>query len=93
MRFGEPLDRDLSFAALQQVFALVVASLVLDMGQFLSATIYASFVFWIAVAMIAVRRWSTRTLGDRRFIRYGLCTILSLCIPAFYVAWAIKKVI
>jgi hypothetical protein len=87
------LFRDLLVALTEQTGALLLASMMLDEGQFANATARISIAFWIGVFIIIARRSSTLTKGDHLFIRHGLLLLLLLGLPSAFTVWAIRGVL
>jgi len=61
----------LLFGVAVQIFLFLLTSLVLDGGVLHRQYVVAMVGYWIAVAVIAVRRRAAPTRGDVAFLRYG----------------------
>lgn len=83
---------DLITAAVAQAVAFLLAAIQLDMGQWMSATIYLSFGFWLGACVVLVRRGSALTRWDRLYLRYGLAPIIVVGVPVFLYVWSLKGV-
>ncbi|HET6248675.1 MAG TPA: hypothetical protein VFE47_13315 [Tepidisphaeraceae bacterium] len=85
-----PVFRDLVIGGIVQVLALVSAAMILDLGQFATATADLSAAYWLGVILILWRRSNSLTAADRLFIRLGLIPILVIGIPIFLRVWTAK---
>lgn len=72
------------FSVKQQVVLVVLASLVLDMGQtvrMMAATIIG---YWIGVVIILVRRPLSPSKGDLLFVRWGCCLLAAIFLFVYF---------
>jgi hypothetical protein len=63
--------RQICLALIQQVMLVLLAALILDMGETIRVTVPASIGFWVGLLVILIRRPMTPTSGDLLFIRWG----------------------
>lgn len=69
------------FPFVQQSIVSVLASMVLDGGQFFQICFYAFVAFWAAFALMSFRRKKIYSRFDLRLIRYGF---IPLCVISFF---------
>ncbi len=93
MALIRPISRDLLIGGLVQTAALVFAGMILDEGEWASATCRISAAFWVGVIVVLVRRHNALTRGDHRFLRYGLLPLLVAGIPITLTIWAYRGVV
>jgi hypothetical protein len=78
-------DRALRVALRVQIPTALLSVLVLDFGQTARVCGVAMLGFWLAAALVAVRRPWAPTTGDLRFWRWGFipCFALALTLAAW----------
>ena len=76
-------DHQIWFSVKQQVVLVVLAGLVLDMGQTVRMMAAVIVSYWIGVAIILVRRPSSPSQGDLLFVRWG-CALLAVTLLFTY---------
>ncbi len=72
-------------ALLQQGIVLILAALVLDMGETFHAAVIAVVAYWLAFVVVVFRRASCPTRGDLLFVRYGFLLIFVSVLTITYV--------
>jgi hypothetical protein len=87
-----PIYRDLAVAGLVQFFALLLASTMLDQGEWMLATCRLSTAFWFGVIIILLRRHNSLTSGDHRYLTRGLLWLLLIGIPVTLVIWGVRGI-
>jgi hydrogenase-4 membrane subunit HyfE len=87
-----PYQRVIKSAVLQQVFILVLVSMILDGGVVAEVCLFAAAAFWSGLALITSRR-RTPTKLDLILIQGGY---IVLCVIAFFLThwiWHLRSVI
>jgi hypothetical protein len=73
---GDPFAAALKFGVKVQLALLALTFLVLDGGVLTKQYVVGMIGYWIAVAVLMVRRRSAPTRGDILFLRYGNIALL-----------------
>jgi len=76
--------RPLIFAGIEQVIAVMFASLILDCGETMCAVVSSSVGFWVGTIIILYRRGFSPTRGDIEYVRAAL---IALVIAAVLLVW------
>jgi hypothetical protein len=69
-------------ALLQQGIVLILALLMLDLGQTICEAVTAIVAYWLAFGIIAVRRLNSPTRSDIFLIRYGFLLMFVCAVAA-----------
>ena len=76
--FNEIRKAAFKFSAGLQAGFLLVASIVLDDGSMLAMMSIAAAAYWLAVAIIRIRRRGSAAITDRLYFRWGFLVMVVL---------------